>query len=339
MILVLNCGSSSIKYAVFTTQLKQLTEGNIENVKDHESALKSLFSSLAKSKTDKISYIWHRIVHGGELFRKSTNITAKNMKQLESLNELAPLHNPIQVKCIKLCQKLFPKTPNIAVFDTAFHQSMTPEHYLYALPQKYYQKYSIRKYGFHGTSHHYLREEYAKKQSKNQTIITCHLGNGASLALIKNGKVIETSMGFTPLEGVIMGTRCGSIDPAIIPFLAEQENLSPTQILDIMNKKSWLLAVSERTSDMKELIERYKSDPKSKLAINMFVNAIVKYIGAYTALANGIDAVVFSGGIGERSAFIRNQIKKHLTFLWPIKFLTIPTNEELMIAKECLKVK
>ena len=339
MILTLNLWSSSIKYSLFSTQLKKIWSWYLENITNHETALKTLFSSLPKEQLNKLSVIGHRVVHGWEMFTKPTKITPQVLKKLKTLNDLAPLHNPVNIKWIEICQKLFPKITNIAVFDTAFHESMKPENFLYAIPKKYYQKYKIRRYGFHGSSHQYLREKYKKdfapKNQKSHTIISCHLGNWASLALIRNGKVIETSMGFTPLEWVIMGTRCGSIDPAIITFLAQKESLSPSEISDILNKKSWLLAISEKTNDMKTLIEKYKSDSKSKLAIDMFVNSIIKYIGAYTALANGIDAVIFSWWIGERWLLICQKITKNLTFLAKTKFLVIPTDEEFQIAKTC----
>jgi len=342
MILTLNLWSSSIKYALFSDQLKKIKFWYIENISNHEKALKTLFSSLSKKELDAIKIIWHRVVHWWEIFTKPTKITPQVLKKLKALNELAPLHNPINIKWIEICQKIFPKIPNIAVFDTAFHNSMKPEHFLYALPKKYYQKYWIRRYGFHGISHQYLREtyksKYAPKKQKNHKIITCHLWNWASVTLIKNGKAIETSMWFTPLEWLIMGTRCGNIDPAIIPFIMEKEKISPDKIEDVLNRKSWLLAISEKTNDMKTLIQNYKSDQKSKLAIDMFVNSIVKYIGAYTALANWIDAVIFSWWIGERWSLIRQKIIKNLSYLGDTKFLVIPTDEESLLAKQCKKI-
>jgi acetate kinase len=341
MILVLNLWSSSLKYELFSQQLKKIRNWYMENIKNHEIALKSLFSSLSNQEIKAITIIGHRVVHWGELFTKPTKITPQTLKKLKTLHELAPLHNPVNIKGIEICQKLFPKVKNIAVFDTAFHASMEQEHFLYALPKKYYKKYGIRRYGFHGNSHQYLRETYssqfAAKSKKNTTIITCHLWNWASIALIKNGKVIETSMGLTPLEGLIMGTRCWSIDPAIIPFVMKKERLSVNKMEEILNKESWLLALSEKTNDMKTLIEKYNTDSKAKLAVDMFIQSIMKYIGAYTAIWGKVDAIIFSWWIGERGKLIRQKIIKGLKHLGDAKFLVIPTNEEYIIAKEAQK--
>lgn len=338
MLLTLNCWSSSIKYAIFDDKLNCLTKWTRENIKDHQKELQSIIKKLKLDKNNEKLIIAHRIVHGWQIFTKSTIITSKNIKKLKSLNTLAPLHNPIQTKCIKFCLKLFPKSQNIAVFDTAFFQWLKPEHYLYALPSDRHKTYNIRKYGFHGISHHYLIQETIKKfHTKNLKIITCHLGNGASITASKNGLPITTSMGFTPTGGVVMGTRCGDIDPAIIPYMMHQKKLSISDITKIITSQSGLLALSGKTNDMKTLLERQKKDPKAKLAIQIFINRIVEYIWSYIALMNGADVIVFSWAIGYRSAFIRNQIKKHFTYLPNIKFLTLETNEELMMAKEAQK--
>lgn len=338
MLLTLNCWSSSIKYAIFDDKLTCISKGNSENVKDHQKELQTIIKKLKLDQNNSKLKIVHRIVHGWEFFKKTTVITSKNIKKLESLNTLAPLHNPIQTACLKTCQKLFPKSQNIAVFDTAFFQTLKPEHYRYALPTDRYTKHNVRKYGFHGTSHQYLIQETIKKfHTKNLKIITCHLGNGASITASKNGLPITTSMGFTPTGGLVMGTRCGDIDPTIIPYLLEQKKLSAKEIDNILTKQSWLLALSESTNDMKTLLDLQKKDPKAKLAIQIFIRRIVETIGSYVALMNGTDVVVFSGAIGVRSAFIRNQIKKHFTYLPNIKFLTMETNEELMMAKEAQK--
>ncbi len=343
MILVLNIWSSSIKFTLFSQQLKKIRSWSREKIINYEKALKSVFSSLSKEEINKITVIGHRVVHWGEIFTKSTKITSKVLKKLKTLNNLAPLHNPLNIQWIEFCQNILPKIPNIAVFDTAFNSSMKKEHFLYALPKIYYQKYKIRRYGFHWISHQYLRENYKKnyrkKRQKNHTIITCHLGNWSSIALIKNWKVIENSMGFTPLEGMIMGTRCGSIDPAIIPFLSQKESLSPSEISDILNKKSWLLALSEKTNDMTTLTQTYKSDFKSKLAIDMYVKSVVKYIGSYRALENKIDAIIFSWWIGFWSKVVRQKIIKKIKHLGETVILKIKTDEEFQIAKECKKFK
>lgn len=335
MLLTLNCWSSSIKYAIFDDKLTCISKGNSENVKDHQKELQNIIKKLKLDKKNTKLRIAHRVVHGWKIFKKSTIITNKNIKKLEALNTLAPLHNPIQTKCIEFCLKLFPKSQNIAVFDTAFFQTFTPEHYRYALPSDRHKTYNIRKYGFHGISHQYLIQETIKKfHTKNLKIITCHLGNGASITASKDGLPITTSMGFTPTGGIVMGTRCWDIDPTIIPYIMQQKKLSATDIDKILTKQSWLLALSETTNDMKTLLSLQKKDPKAKLAIQIFIRRIVETIGSYIALMNGADVIVFSGAIGYRSTFIRNQIKKHFTYLPKIKFLTIETNEELMMAKE-----
>lgn len=338
MLLTLNCWSSSIKYAIFDEKFTCLTKWTRENIKDHQKELQRIIKKLKLDKNNAKLSIIHRVVHGWEIFKKATVITNKNIKKLASLNTLAPLHNPIQTKCIEFCLKLFPKSKNIAVFDTAFFQTLTPEHYRYALPTDRYTKHNIRKYGFHGISHQYLIQETIKKfKNKNLKIITCHLGNGASITASKNGLPITTSMWFTPTGGIVMGTRCGDIDPAIIPYIMEQKKLSGKDIDNLLTKQSWLLALSESTNDMKKLLDNQQKDPKAKLAIQIFINRIVETIGSYIALMNGMDIIVFSGAIGYRSVFIRNQIKKHFTYLPKIKFLTLETNEELMMAKEAQK--
>lgn len=339
MLLTLNCWSSSIKYTIFDEKLNCLTRWTSENIKDHQKELQSIIKKIKLDKNNAKLSIIHRVVHGWEIFSKATIITSKNIEKLESLNKLAPLHNPIETKCIRFCQRLFPKSQNIAVFDTAFFHWLKPEYYLYALPRERYTKHNIRKYGFHGISHQYLIQETIKQfNNKNLKIITCHLGNWASITASQNGLPITTSMWFTPTGWVIMGTRCWDIDPAIIPYIMEQEKISITEINKIITTQSWLLALSEKTNDMKTLLDNQKTDPKAKLAIQIFVNRIVEYIWSYVSLMNGVDIVVFSGAIGYRSAFIRNQIKKHFKYLPKLKFLTMETNEELMMARECKKI-
>jgi len=340
MILTINCWSSSLKYALFSNALTCIAKGYRENIKDHEKAIEEILHELTETQRSEITAIGHRVAHGGEFFTKATIVTPKVLETIESLNPLAPLHNPVNILGIKICQKKFPKAKQIAVFDTSFHHTIKPEHFLYAIPHKYYKEDGIRKYGFHGTSHKYLREQYSKThKNKKQTIITCHLGNGASVNLTKDGKSIENSLWFTAVEGLIMGTRSGTIDPGVITYLMTQKWMSGDQIDSMLYKQSWLLALSESTSDMKTLIENYHTDPKAKLAITMFVNSIIKYVGSYAALQNGkIDAIIFSWTIWERGKLIRQLVTKKLKFL-NTKFLVIKTDEEYMIAKESLKVK
>ena len=340
MILTINCWSSSVKYALFSTKLVCITKGYKETIKNHETAIEEILHELSPEQRNTITIVGHRVAHGGEFFSKAAVITNKVLKTIEQLEPIAPLHNPLNRLGIEICTKKFPKAKQIAVFDTAFHHTIKPEEFLYAIPSKYYNKERIRKYGFHGTSHKYLRETYIKSQkNKKQTIITCHLGNGASINLTKNGKSINNSLWFTTVEGLVMSTRSGSIDPGVITYLINQKWMTGLQIETMLTRECGLLALSESTGDMKTLIEKYHTDPKAKLAITMFVNSVIKYIGSYAALENGkIDAIIFSGTIWERGKLIHQLVTKKLKFL-NTKFLVIPTDEEYMIAKESLKVK
>jgi acetate kinase len=293
----------------------------------------------------KIAAIGHRVVHGGEEFNKSTIINAEVIKYIEKYCELAPLHNPPSLLGIKACKTLLADTPQVAVFDTAFHADMPAHAYLYGLPYQHYKKYKIRRYGFHGTSHRYVALKAAKelgKPLKDLKLITCHLGNGCSITAVTNGKSVDTSMGFTPLEGLVMGTRSGDIDPAIVFYLMKKENLDAEQISDLLNKKSGLLGISGVSNDMRDLKrEAEAGNERAKLALEVFYYRIKKYIGAYMAAMNGVDAIVLTAGIGENNPGIKDRICSELSSLikgCSAKVLVIPTNEELMIAHDTFEL-
>ncbi|MDE5865998.1 MAG: acetate kinase, partial [Lachnospiraceae bacterium] len=308
-----------------------------------------------------IGAVGHRIVHGGEKFASSTVITDEVIKAITDCNELAPLHNPANLIGIAACQELMPGTPMVGVFDTAFHQTMPKEAYLYGIPYEYYEKYKIRRYGFHGTSHSYVSKKAAEvlgQKYEDLKLIVCHLGNGASVSAVKNGKCIDTSMGLTPLEGLIMGTRSGDIDPAIMEFIAHKEGKSIDDVMTILNKKSGVLGLSSNlSSDFRDLQAAYeKGDDAGVRTMETFAYRVTKYIGAYAAAMNGVDAICFTAGLGENSSFIRNMICSRLGYLGitldqtqnekrgedlvittpesTTKVLVIPTNEELAIARE-----
>ncbi len=353
LILVINCGSSSAKYQLFDVKReKSLAKGVIERIgekgatcKNHYEAISLIRERLLSGNRrlgsiDEIKGIGHRVVHGGEKFNEAIVIKKPIIKLIEKASILAPLHNPPSLAGIRACKKYFPKIPQIAVFDTAFHQSMPPHAYIYGIPFGFYGKYKIRKYGFHGTSHRFVANAAArklKKPLKKLKIITAHLGNGCSMAAISGGKSIDTTMGFTPLDGLLMGTRTGELDPAIVTFLMEKEKLGIEEINEILNRKSGLLGISGVSNDMRDILSRMrKGNARAKLAFKIFVYRIKKYIGAYFAAMGGLDAVIFTGGIGENAPQIRRMLSKELR---PVlgrktKFLTIPTNEELLIAKD-----
>jgi acetate kinase len=364
-ILVLNSGSSSIKYALFLN-LRLITKGIEENIglptgpKNHYEALKIIFNKLRdERKIEKLSdikIIGHRVVHGGEDFKKTVVITKEVLKKIRKLSPLAPLHNPPNILGIETCQKLLPRAKNIAVFDTEFYTSLPKESFLYALPYEFYQKHKIRRYGFHGISHKYILQETQKiLKKKVNKIITCHLGAGSSITAIKNGKPIDTSMGFTPLEGLIMTTRSGSIDPFIPLYLIDTLKYSPKEVDEILNKKSGYLGICG-FKDFRDVLKLQTE--KSKLCYQMYLRSVVKYIGGYIGLLGGVDAIVFTAGIGEGSAKFRKDVMDNFQFLGTkidskknnqssfiistpdskITVLTIPTNEELMIAQEILKL-
>ncbi|MEG1778457.1 MAG: acetate kinase, partial [Oscillospiraceae bacterium] len=315
---------------------------------------------------NEIDGIGHRVLHGKEKYTRSTLIDDDVIKDLESFVELGPLHIPPQVATIKACRTIFGKTiPQVAVFDTAFHQTMPPKAYIFPIPLEYYTKYSIRRYGFHGSSHSYVLGQYfaAKKQGAiGSRIITCHLGNGSSITAVKDGRSIDTSMGFTPLDGFIMGTRSGSVDPSILPFLQEKENLSPDEISEILNKKSGFLGISGISSDLRDIEKAAQQENvRAQLTLEILVSSIKKYIGQYAAVMNGLDAIIFTGGIGENSDVVRHAVCSDMEYLGlyiddtlckaisgkqgvfsavnsKVEAWVIPTNEELLIANETFQI-
>ena len=391
-ILVINCGSSSLKYQLIDmndesvlaiglverigiegARVKHTTTGKEEVVieetmDDHRKALELVLGALVNEEygaiksMDEIGAVGHRVVHGGENFAESVVIDGEVMDAINDCIDLAPLHNPPNIMGIEACQELMEETPMVAVFDTAFHQTIPVSNYMYALPYELYEKYGVRKYGFHGTSHKYVTARAADMLGKDQddlNIITCHLGNGASIAAIKNGKSIDTSMGFTPLEGLAMGTRSGDMDPAIIPFIMEKDDMSIEDINNLLNKESGVLGISGLSSDFRDL-ENAMNDgnERAKIALDVFVNRVKKYIGAYSSLLPSLDGIVFTAGIGENSSTIREMVCDGLDILGveldseandirgkeaivssdssDTKVLVIPTNEELMIARDTL---
>jgi len=396
-ILVLNAGSSSVKYQLFDMKKKEiLAKGLCERIgidgsklihkpqgKDdfqshipmptHSNAIKALVDALTHSEhgvissMDEINAIGHRIVHGGPYFTESTLVTPEVIKQLENCIELAPLHTEPHLMGIKGCLEYMPETPQVLVFDTAFHQTMPKKAYFYPIPQELYEKYKVRKYGFHGTSHKYvsgLANEALAKEGKNMSetkIITCHLGNGSSISAIKGGKVYDTSMGFTPLDGIIMGSRTGSIDPASVLYIMDNEGYTPEQMNSFMNKKCGLLGVSGVSSDLREVMQaREEGNKNAALAFDILCYDIKKYIGTYSAAMGGVDAIVFTAGIGENNPEVRELAVEELDFLGikideeknnnakkykddvvevsskdsKVKVYVIPTNEELVIASD-----
>lgn len=390
-ILVINCGSSSLKFQLIDAQTEKLIakglcerigiegsqityaptggakEETVTPMKDHTDAIRLVLDALTNEKSgvvkslDEIGAVGHRIVHGGENFAASTIITEEVIRAIEECNDLAPLHNPANLIGIAACKELMPSTPMVAVFDTAFHQTMPEEAYLYGIPFEYYEKYKVRRYGFHGTSHSYVSHQAAKLLGKNYEdlkLIVCHLGNGASVSAVKNGKCVDTSMGLTPLEGLIMGTRSGDIDPAIIEFLCNKEEKTVGEILGELNKKSGVLGLSGGfSSDFRDLEQAFHKDEAFAVrTLKAFAYRVAKYIGAYTAAMNGVDAICFTAGLGENSGFIREKICAYLGYLGitldaeanakrgedldittpdsRTRVLVIPTNEELAIARE-----
>jgi len=389
-ILVLNSGSSSLKFQLFEIKekedvlIKGIADGiglkdsfilyEIKNkikrikkkIKNHREALKDVLDIILAediiNSFNEIKAIGHRAVHGGEDFKEPVIVNDKVMKKIDELSSLAPLHNPANLIGMKVCKELLSKIKQVAVFDTGFHSSMHEKAFIYGIPYTYYKKYGIRRYGFHGTSHHYVSKKAAEilnKDYKKLKIISCHLGNGSSIAAVMNGKSIDTSMGFTPLEGIVMGTRSGDIDPAIIPFLMKKEKLSVKEIDDMLNKKSGLFGISGISPDVRVLwSSEKKGNKKAGLALDILGYRIAKYIGAYIAAMNGVDAIVFTAGIGENAFYIRERVLKHFEYLGlkinktrnknnetiisadnsKIKALVIPTNEELQIARETFEL-
>ena len=388
-VLVINCGSSSLKFQLINSEseavlAKGLCErigidgrltyqpaGGEKNVSEkamptHTEAIQFVIDALTDADTgvvkslDEIGAVGHRVVHGGEKFAKSVVVTPEVKAAIAECNDLAPLHNPANLIGIEACESLMPGTPQVVVFDTAFHQTMPEKAYMYGIPYEYYENYKVRRYGFHGTSHSFVSKRVAeivgKPYNATKTIV-CHLGNGASVSAVLNGESVDTSMGLTPLEGLVMGTRSGDIDPAIMEFIAKKENLDIAGIMNVLNKKSGVEGVSGVSSDFRDLEAAAKAGNKrAELAIDVFAYRVAKYVGAYTAAMNGVDNIVFTAGIGENCALVRTKVCSYLGYLGitideeangkrgeeivistpdsKVKVLVVPTNEELAIARE-----
>ncbi|AGY77562.1 acetate kinase [Clostridium autoethanogenum] len=392
-ILVVNCGSSSLKYQLIDMQDESVVaKGLVERIgmdgsilthkvngekfvteqpmEDHKVAIQLVLNALVDKKhgvikdMSEISAVGHRVLHGGKKYAASILIDENVMKAIEECIPLGPLHNPANIMGIDACKKLMPNTPMVAVFDTAFHQTMPDYAYTYAIPYDISEKYDIRKYGFHGTSHRFVSIEAAKllkKDPKDLKLITCHLGNGASICAVNQGKAVDTTMGLTPLAGLVMGTRCGDIDPAIVPFVMKRTGMSVDEVDTLMNKKSGILGVSGVSSDFRDVEEAANSgNDRAKLALNMYYHKVKSFIGAYVAVLNGADAIIFTAGLGENSATSRSAICNGLSYFGikideeknkkrgealeistpdsKIKVLVIPTNEELMIARDTKEI-
>ncbi|CUA78824.1 acetate kinase [Anoxybacillus suryakundensis] len=390
-VIAINAGSSSLKFQLFNMPSEEvLTKGVVERIGfedaifnitvngekikevtpilDHAVAVKMLLDKLIElgiiQSFDEIEGIGHRVVHGGEKFSDSVLITDETLKEIEDLSDLAPLHNPANVVGIKAFREVLPNVPAVAVFDTAFHQTMPEQSFLYSLPYEYYEKFGIRKYGFHGTSHKYVTQRAAEllgRPIEQLRLISCHLGNGASIAAVEGGKSIDTSMGFTPLAGVAMGTRSGNIDPALIPYIMQKTGKTAEEVIDILNKKSGMLGLTGFSSDLRDIEEAAaKGDQRAELALEVFAGRIHKYIGSYAARMCGVDAIIFTAGIGENSDVVRAKVLRGLEFMgvyWdpalnkvrgkeafisyphsPVKVLVIPTNEEVMIARDVMRL-
>ena len=388
-VLVINCGSSSLKYQLIDSDTeavlakglcerigidgrlvyqkagndKEITEASMPT---HKEAIQMVLEALTNEKTGaikslaEVNAIGHRIVHGGEKFASSAIITDEMIKAVEECNDLAPLHNPANLIGIRVCSELMPNVPQVGVFDTAFHQTMPAKAYLYGLPIEYYKNYKVRRYGFHGTSHSFVSKravEFLGLDKDNSKVIVCHLGNGSSISAVKNGKCVDTTMGLTPLEGVVMGTRSGSIDPAIVEYIAKKENLDLAGVMNVLNKKSGLQGMSGVSSDMRDLrAAAAEGNEDAKNAIEVLCYGIAKYVGGYVAAMNGVDAIVFTAGIGENVGMIREKVCSYLGFLGvtidakaneamgeevvistadsKVKVAVIPTNEELAICRD-----
>lgn len=394
-VLVINCGSSSLKYQLIeTNEEKVLAKGLCERIgidgsclthqkgedgekikktvdmPDHTTAVSLVIEALTDADTgviaslDEIDAVGHRVVHGGEAFSEAVIIDEDVIKAIEECNDLAPLHNPANIIGIRSCQKLMPGVPMVAVFDTAFHQTMPKKAFLYGLPYEYYEKYKVRRYGFHGTSHDYVSKRAAQflgKSRDDMKIIVCHLGNGASISAVDHGKCVDTSMGLTPLEGLIMGTRSGDIDPAILEFICKKEGISVSEMNTILNKKSGVLGLSGVSSDFRDLGDAADAgNEQAKVTLETYSYHVAKFIGSYVAAMNGVDAIVFTAGVGENNISGRAAICEYLTYLGTkideaknnirgeeavisvdgakVPILVIPTNEELAIARDTLRL-
>ena len=390
-ILVINCRSSSLKYQLINSETEGvLAKGLCERIgidgmltyqpeggekekseiamPTHTEAINAVLAALTNEKSgvikslSEVGAVGHRVVHGGEKFTSSCLINDESMKAIEECNDLAPLHNPANLIGIRACQELMPGVPMVAVFDTAFHQTMPDVAYTYGIPYEYYEKYKVRRYGFHGTSHSYVSKRTAEivgKPYDQMKIIVCHLGNGASISAVNCGKSVDTSMGLTPLEGLVMGTRSGDLDPAIIDFVGKKEGLSLDEMNEVLNKKSGMLGISGVSSDGRDLEAAAETGNKrAQLALDVFDYRVIKYIGAYAAAMNGVDAIAFTAGIGENNIKMRKDVCSSLTYLGvkldeeknnvrgeeriisaddsKVQVLLVPTNEELAIARETL---
>ena len=388
-VLVINCGSSSLKYQLIDSETEvALAVGLCERIgidgrlnhtpnggekvvieqamPDHEVAIRMVLDALTNENygviknLDEIDAIGHRLVHGGEKFTKSVIIDDEVIAGVEECSPLAPLHNPANLIGVRACQAIMPGVPNIGVFDTAFHQTMEPVAYMYGLPYEYYEKYKVRRYGFRGTSHSFVSKraiQMLNLDPDNSKIIVCHLGNGSSISAVKNGKVVDTSMGMTPMEGLVMGTRCGDMDPTIVEYLAHSLNKSLEEVMVILNKKSGVLGISGVSSDFRDLDKASnEGNERAKLAVEVFSYRTAKYIGSYIAAMNGVDAIVFTAGLGENNIVVREQILNHFGYMGitldkeanqirgeekiistpdsKVTVAVIPTNEELAIAHE-----
>ncbi len=392
-ILIVNAGSSSLKYQLINMDNEAtIAQGMIERIgieggkltqkangekrvimsdmNDHLDAVAMMIQVLTDkdygviSSMDEVGAVGHRVVQGGELFTASAVINDEVIAAIEKNVQLAPLHNPANLMGIYACQKIMPNTPMVAVFDTAFHQTMPPKSYLYGVPMEYYERLRVRRYGFHGTSHRYVSQRAAEilgRPIEELRLVTCHLGNGSSMAAVQFGKSVDTSMGMTPLEGVIMGTRSGNVDPAVLQFIMNHENLDINEMLDILNKKSGFLGISGISSDMRDVEEAAaKGDRNSQISIDMLYQGIKKYIAAYAAVMGGVDAVIFTAGIGENGWELREGVLENMDFLGikfdkeknkvrgkeieistpdsKVKVLVVPTNEEIVIARDTLEL-
>lgn len=391
-ILILNAGSSSLKYQLIDMDNENIiAKGLVERIgiegsnikqhsdegefrktaqmKNHVEGINYMLEALTNKETgvvtsmDEIGAVGHRVLHGGEKFSGSVLVNDAVIEAIEENIPLGPLHNPANLMGIRACQEIMPNTPNVAVFDTAFHQTMPAESFLYGVPYDYYKRLKVRRYGFHGTSHRYVSKrvaEFLGVPQEGLKVVTCHLGNGSSLAAVKDGQCMDTSMGLTPLEGVLMGTRSGNLDPAVVQFIANNEKMDVNEVVDVLNKKSGLLGISEFSSDMRDIDDAAdKGDEKAILARNMLAYGIKKYIGSYAAAMGGLDVIVFTAGIGENNCGLRARVMDGLEFLGAkldpeknetreeaiistddstVKVVVIPTNEEIVIARDTLEL-
>ncbi len=393
-VLVINCGSSSLKFQLIDSEKEHvLAKGLCERIgidkssityqsdkcekmtkevdmPTHNEAINAVISALTDEKTgvindmSEVKAVGHRVVHGGEYFSSSAIVDEDVLEKIEKCNYLAPLHNPANVIGIKACMKIMKDTPNVVVFDTAFHQTMPEEVYLYGIPREYYEKHKIRRYGFHGTSHSYVSKRVAQIMNKpveEFKTIVCHLGNGASICAVDGGKSVDTSMGLTPLAGVMMGTRSGDIDPGILEVLAKMENKDVSEITNILNKKSGVAGLSQVSSDFRDITKAIEEgNAVAKSALDAYIRTVVRFVGAYVAVMNGVDTIVFTAGVGENNSAVRAGVVKHLKYLGveldeeankirgeeklistadsKVKVYVVPTNEELAIARETVEL-